>query len=342
MAKISVTSGYLFLIMYLLSVASCNTAQSDPVFFSVSHKTINSALKQDKIITDTSEYKKKMIKMANGDTSGKWAFKNEFPNEGAILPYKRIIAYYGNLYSTRMGILGELPKKEMFSRLNKELAVWQKADPETPTIPALHYIVTTAQSSPGSGGLYRLRMPSSEIDKVMAMAKEINAIVFLDIQVGLSTLKEEIPVLEKYLKHPRVHLGIDPEFSMKGGQKPGTVIGSFDAEDVNYASSYLASLVNKYNLPPKVLILHRFTKGMLKSTKEITARPEIQVVVDMDGWGAPERKINTYKLFVHAEPIQFTGFKLFYKNDLKEPPHKMLTPEQLMSLKPIPMYIQYQ
>jgi len=160
--------------------------------------------------------------------------------------------------------------------------------------------------------------------------------------VGLSSLKEEIPVLEKYLKNPRVHLGIDPEFSMKGGQKPGTVIGSFDAEDVNYASSYLASLVNKYNLPPKVLILHRFTKGMLKSTTEITARPEIQVVVDMDGWGAPERKINSYKQFVHAEPIQFTGFKLFYKNDLKEPPHKMLTPEQLMSLKPIPMYIQYQ
>jgi len=342
MAKINVISRYLFLIMYLLAVASCNTAQSDPVFSSVSHKTTNSFPKQDKIIPDTAAYNKKMIKMANGDTSGKWACKNEFPNEGAILPYKRIIAYYGNLYSTRMGILGELPKKEMFSRLKKELAVWQKADPETPTIPALHYIVTTAQSLPGSGGLYRLRMPSSEIDKVMAMAEEINAIVFLDIQVGLSTLKEEIPVLEKYLKHRRVHLGIDPEFSMKGGQKPGTVIGSFDAEDVNYASSYLASLVNKNNLPPKVLILHRFTKGMLKSTKEITARPEIQVVVDMDGWGAPERKINTYKLFVYAEPIQFTGFKLFYKNDLKEAPHKMLTPEQLMSLKPIPMYIQYQ
>lgn len=342
MDKINLSSGYFLFIMYFFAALACNTAQSDPVFLSVSNRTSNSDPKQDKIITNTATYKKKMIKMANGDSSGKWAFKNEFPNEGAILPYKRIIAYYGNLYSTRMGILGELPKKEMFYRLNKELAVWQKADPETPTIPALHYIVTTAQSSPGSGGLYRLRMPSSEIDKVMAMAEEINAIVFLDIQVGLSNLKEEIPVLEKYLKNSRVHLAIDPEFSMKGGQKPGTVIGSFDAEDVNYASSYLASLINKYNLPPKVLIVHRFTKGMLKSTKEITARPEIQIVVDMDGWGAPERKINTYKQFVHSEPIQFTGFKLFYKNDLKEPPHRMLTPEQLMSLKPIPMYIQYQ
>ncbi len=342
MAKSSLTSGYLLLLMYLIYTTACNTAQSDPIFFSGSHKSTPLVTKLDKKIADTAAYKTRMIKMSNGDSSGKWEFKNEFPNEGAILPFKRIIAYYGNLYSTKMGILGELPKKEMFSRLNKELAIWQKADPETPTIPALHYIVTTAQSSPGSGGLYRLRMPSSEIDKIMAMAEQINAIVFLDIQVGLSTLKEEIPVLDKYLKNSRVHLGIDPEFSMKEGQKPGTVIGSLDAEDVNYASSYLASLVNKYNLPPKVLILHRFTKGMLKSTKEIKARPEVQIVVDMDGWGAPERKINSYKQFVHAEPIQFTGFKLFYKNDLKEPPHKMLTPEQLMSLKPIPMYIQYQ
>ena len=57
---------------------------------------------------------------------------------------------------------------------------------------------------------------------------------------------------------PNVHLGIDPEFSMKGGQAPGKVIGTFDAADVNYASEYLANLVKKNNLPPKILVLHRF------------------------------------------------------------------------------------
>jgi hypothetical protein len=209
-------------------------------------------------------------------------------------------------------------------------------------MPALHYIVTTAQESPGSAGKYRLRMPNAEIDKVMAMAEEINAIVFLDIQVGLSSLKEEIPVIEKYLKHPRVHLGIDPEFSMKGGQKPGSVIGSFDASDINYAASYLADLVKKNDLPPKILVIHRFTQGMLKEYKQIKNIPEVQFVLDMDGWGSPARKINTYKLFAHREPIQFTGFKLFYKNDLKEAPHRLLTIKELLALKPIPLYIQYQ
>jgi hypothetical protein len=185
-------------------------------------------------------------------------------------------------------------------------------------------------------------MPNKEIDKVMSMAAEIDALVFLDIQVGLSNLREEIPVIEKYLQLPNVHLGIDPEFSMKGGQRPGTVIGTFDAGDINYATQYLKELVQKNNLPPKMLVIHRFTQNMVREYKSIKKHPEVQIIVDMDGWGAPARKINTYKQFVYGEPIQFTGFKLFYKNDLKEPPHRMLTPAELLKLKPVPMYIQYQ
>jgi hypothetical protein len=104
----------------------------------------------------------------------------------------------------------------------------------------------------------------------------------------------------------------------------------------------LADLVKQNDLPPKILVVHRFTQGMLKEYKQIKIIPEVQFVVDMDGWGSPARKINTYKLFAHREPIQFTGFKLFYKNDLKEAPHRLLTIKELLSLKPIPLYIQYQ
>lgn len=38
--------------------------------------------------------------------------------------------------------------------------------------------------------------------------------------MGHSTVKEEIATLTDYLKLPNVHLGIDPEFSMKGGEVP--------------------------------------------------------------------------------------------------------------------------
>jgi len=335
-----------FWVLSLLVFSSCSNAQSDEGKLVTAN--VNPGGKKDKkesvvvTVLDSLQYRKRMISMSNGDSSEKWSFKGQYPLSGAILPFYRVIAYYGNLYSTRMGILGELPKPQMFAKLKGELDTWRKADPSTPVMPALHYIVSTAQGSPGPSGKYRLRMPNKEIDKVMAMADEMGAIVFLDIQVGLSTLREEIPVIEKYLSHPRVHLGIDPEFSMKGGEKPGTVIGSFSSADINYASEYLANLVKKNNLPPKMLVIHRFTQNMLKDYRQVVIRPEVQVVVDMDGWGAPARKINTYRQFVYREPIQFTGFKLFYKNDLKEPPHRMLSPKELLSLKPVPMYIQYQ
>jgi hypothetical protein len=290
---------------------------------------------------DTAAYSQKLLAIANGDSSGRWPVQQAFPMPGAILPFNRIVAFYGNLYSKQMGILGELPRQEMLEKLKQEVAVWQKADTTTHVIPALHYIAVTAQGSPGKGGKYRLRMPFHQIDSVLSMAKEINALVFIDIQVGLSTLQEEIPQLDAYLKLPNVHLGIDPEFSMKGGQAPGKVIGTFDAADINYAIHHLADIAKTNNLPPKILVVHRFTQAMVTNYKQIKPQPEVQVVMDMDGWGIPAKKITTYKQFIYKEPVQFTGFKLFYKNDVKNN-SRMLTPQEVLKQIPQPLYIQYQ
>ena len=291
---------------------------------------------------DTALYDQLTTHITNKDSSGKWPVKSDYPLPGAILPFKRIIAYYGNLYSTRMGILGELPEKEMVEKLQSEVKKWQEADSALEVVPALHYIAITAQGSPGKGNKYRLRMPFTQIDKVLAMAEKINALVFIDIQVGLSTIEEELPAFEKYLKMPNVHFGIDPEFSMKGGQAPGKVVGSFDAADINYTTDYLAKLVKENNLPPKILVVHRFTQKMVTNYQQIKKRPEVQIVMDMDGWGHQARKINTYRQFIHKEPVQFTGFKLFYKNDLREANSHVMTPAEILKLKPQPVYIQYQ
>jgi hypothetical protein len=293
-------------------------------------------------VLDTALYDQLNQRITNGDSTGKWPVKADYPLPGALLPFKRIIAYYGNLYSTRMGILGELPEKEMLEKLQGEVKKWQEADTALEVVPALHYIAITAQGSPGKGNKYRLRMPFKELDKILVMAEKINALVFIDIQVGLSTLQEELPEFEKYLKMPHVHFGIDPEFSMKGGQAPGKVVGSFDAADINYTTDYLAKLVRENNLPPKILVVHRFTQKMVTNYQQIKKRPEVQIVMDMDGWGHQARKINTYRQFIHKEPVQFTGFKLFYKNDLREANSHVMTPGEILKLKPQPVYIQYQ
>ncbi|MFA6586082.1 MAG: hypothetical protein WCS86_02885 [Candidatus Paceibacterota bacterium] len=271
-----------------------------------------------------------------------WPVKTVYPNAGAILPFNRIIAYYGNLYSKGMGVLGQYEEKEMLERLDAEVKKWNIADPSTPVIPALHYIAVVAQGSAGQDGKYRARMPDSEIDKVLAIAAKINAIVFLDIQVGLSNLQTEVPLLEKYLKMPQVHLGVDPEFSMKNGIRPGKVVGTYDATDINFTANYLSKIVKENNLPPKILIVHRYTQNMLTNYKEIKPLPEVQIVMHMDGWGGAAKKINTYRQFVYKEPVQFTGFKLFYKNDILTPGTTLMTPNDLLKLSPQPVYIQYQ
>ncbi|MEJ7778939.1 MAG: hypothetical protein WKF68_05055 [Daejeonella sp.] len=294
--------------------------------------------------TDTALYNKKMKELANGDTTGKWPVKNQpYPLPGAILPFKRVVTFYGNLYSKKMGALGEYAPKEMLRMLYSEVAKWEKIDPKTPVQPALHYIAVVAAGDKGKDGKYRNRMPNKQIDsvfKIAAMKKDM--IVFLDIQVALSTIREELPRLEKYLMRPNVHLGIDPEFSMKGGVLPGRKIGTYDASEINYASDYLAKLVRTHKLPPKIFVVHRFTGKMVTNYKNIKLRPEVQIVMHMDGWGEPELKMGTHRYFIYNEPVQFSGFKIFYKNDLKKAPNRLMTPADLMKLKPQPSYIQYQ
>ena len=289
-------------------------------------------------------YDHKMILLANSGTStpGLWPVKTVYPNAGAILPFKRIVAYYGNLYSTNMGVLGQYPPHEMLERLNNEVKKWEAADPSTPALPALDYIAVTAQGSPGKDKKYRFRMPSDQIDLVLHMASQVNGIVFLDIQVGKSTVEEEIPLLEKYLRMPQVHLALDPEFSMKTDKAPGTTIGTMSAADINFAANYLAKLVKENDLPPKILVIHRFTKEMVTGYKKIKPLPEVQIVMDMDGWGFQAKKIDTYKMVIYKEPVQFTGFKLFYKNDVRKPNTNLMTPKDLLKLEPQPIYIQYQ
>jgi hypothetical protein len=269
--------------------------------------------------------------------SARWPVKGPSPRPGALLPGHRIVAYYGNPKSTRMGILGQIPPAEMLPKLERTAMEWAKADTASKVMPALHLIATVAQGKPGPGGKYRLRHSDQLIEQVLGWAEERGWIAILDVQIGHSTVADELPHLVKYLERPYVHLALDPEFAMKMGGVPGRRIGTLDASDVNYAVKLLAEIVERKQLPPKVLVVHRFTQRMLTNHDQIKLDPRVQVVVDMDGFGAPWLKEDGYKFFIVPEPVQYTGFKLFYKND-----RPRMTPERVLKLWPAPVYIQYQ
>ena len=276
---------------------------------------------------------------AGSDLDSLWPPKMPAPLPGSLLPAKRIVAFYGNPLSKRMGILGEFETDDMLRKLDEEVAAWNKADPQHPVQPALHLIAIVAQGDAGRDGKYRLRMDSTVIEKVYGWAKRRNAVLFVDVQVGLSTLQQELPWLERFLKRPDVHLGIDPEFSMKDGGRPGKKIGTYDAADINYATKFLADLVDKYKLPPKVLVVHRFTRKGVTNYTSITLDPKVQIVMDMDGFGAPWLKRDSYYSYIKKEPVQFAGWKQFSKLRNDNPPTSR---ESILRLWPTPLYIQVQ
>ena len=271
-----------------------------------------------------------------------WPVPCAEPLPGAILPARRIVAYYGNPLSKRMGALGEYEKDEMLRRLRAEVARWEKADPSRPVQPALHLIAVVAQGEPGKAGKYRMVMPDEVVNRVYGWAKEAKMLMFIDIQTGHDDIRTILPRFEWLLKNPDVHLGIDPEFNLiKSKVVPGKKVGTYDAADINYVTEYLAGLVKTYNLPPKVLTVHRFTQRGVTNANKIVLRPEVQFVMHMDGWGAPWLKRDTYKDYIVKEPVQYTGFKIFYHNDTKKG-DPLLTPQQVLRLNPQPVYIQYQ
>lgn len=259
------------------------------------------------------------------------------PLAGALLPAQRIIAFYGNPNSKRMGVLGALPPAQMLAALDSVAKHWAKADSTVTVRPALHLIVTVAQAHAGADGGYRRRETEEMIGRVIGWARPRGWLIFLDVQAGRSTVQAELPRLVKYLAEPDVHLALDPEFTMPAGKVPGRVIGTMDAATVNHAVDLLGHLVDSLSLPPKVLVVHRFTDRMLTNAEQIKRDPRVQVVVDMDGFGSPELKRATWRRVIIREPVQYTGFKLFFKND-----QPMMEPKQVIQLWPAPHYIQYQ
>jgi hypothetical protein len=271
------------------------------------------------------------------EQQARWPVKSPEPLPGALLPEHLIVAYYGNPKSQKMGILGQLPPEEMIPKLEATATEWAKAERGRKVLPALHMVVTVAQGKPGKSRLYRLRQPEELIEKVLRWAEDRKWIVFLDVQIGGSSLAAELSPLVKYLERPYVHLALDPEYAMQPGGVPGRRIGTLDAAQVNETMELLTSIVDRQNIPPKVLVVHRFTQGMLTNYQQIKLDPRVQLVMNMDGFGPPRIKQDAYKSFIALEPVQFTGFKLFYKKD-----RPMMPPERVLGLTPKPVYIQYQ
>jgi hypothetical protein len=85
--------------------------------------------------------------------------------------------------------------------------------------------------------------------------------------------------------------------------------------------------------------VHRFTLKGVTNVPQIKLDPRVQIVMDMDGFGPPWLKRDSYYAYVKKEPVQFAGWKQFSKLRNDNPPTSR---SDILRLWPVPLYIQVQ
>ena len=257
--------------------------------------------------------------------------------EEPLLPEHRIVAYYGHPNDENMGILGQFSMQGLLGQLLDEAAAYERADPSRPVLPAFEIVFSVAQPDPGPDGKYILHTDDETMREYIAFTQENDILLVIDIQFGKATIQDELALIEDYLKEPNVHLAIDPEFAWGPEQVPNVDFGSVDATDINYAQEQLARVAAENNLPPKLLIVHRFTDGMVTNISRVKAVDQVQFVLDFDGFGDPLNKQQGYQLYVRDSEVPFGGIKLFYDQD-----QPLMQPAEVVELDPPPDFVMYQ
>lgn len=257
--------------------------------------------------------------------------------KGAIFPTYRVLSYYGFPGNELMGILGEHDKETLLGLLRDQAAAYEAIDDSRPIKLAFEVIASVAQRDPMPDGSYLAYTPRDYIDEYVKFTRDNDLLLLLDMQFGRRTVQDEIGAVLEWLAEPHVHLALDPEFSVNEGEVPGEVLGTMDAREVTYAQETLARFCQERGLPPKILVVHQFNLYSISNREKIKPVEGVQFVLEVDGWGPPDMKQETYRVITGEEPIEYQGFKLWYRQD--EP---LMSEAEVLALNPPPDLIIYQ
>jgi hypothetical protein len=265
--------------------------------------------------------------------------KLELPLGGReIFPRYRLVGFCGTPGAPALGKLhSKLPARaHEIANYAKQYAA--KRD----VLPIFELIAVVVQGAPGPDGKNRRRVPDSVVDEYLRAAREAKALLLLNVQPGHSDFMTEVKSFEKYLHEPDVGVALDPEWAMKAKQIPGRFYGQTTGTAVNEVTEYLSSIVQKDDLPEKVLVFHQVNDYVLKDEAALKPYPGVVLIKSVDGLGPRGSKIITYNHLTRTNPpIVHPGFKLFFDEDTGGGA-RLMTPSEVLSLKPPPEYVMYE
>jgi len=113
--------------------------------------------------------------------------------------------------------------------------------------------------------------------------------------------------------------------------------GSIDAAEINRVQALLEDLAIRQGLPSKILIVHQFQFGMITHPELLHTYPHVDLVLNADGFGDRETKLEKYQALITNRPLGHAGVKLFYKYD-----PDIWSPVDVLQLNPPPDVVIYQ
>jgi hypothetical protein len=256
----------------------------------------------------------------------------ELPRGGRqLFPRYRVVGFYG---MQNLDVLGDGPPDQVARHLLEVARPY--ARPGRPVMPMFELIATVAHPFPTPSGLYRTHQEDEIVQRYLKAVRRIDGVLVLDVQPGRADFVDEMRHWEPYLRRPDVGVALDPEFAMGPGQVPGKQLGRTDAATINRASAYVAGIVKRHRLPQKLFMIHQFRDSMIRDKAKIAIRPGLAMTWNADGFGVRTAKLEDYRSYTRDRRFH-PGLKLFYENDVD-----LMTPREVLRLKPSPRVINYQ
>jgi hypothetical protein len=258
-------------------------------------------------------------------------------HDGGILK-EDILAFYGHPLSERMGILGRYSITELDARLSALADEYRAVNGGREVRKAFYLIYGTVWPE---GEIGILREPV--LLEYIQYALERDILIFIDHQIGRYQPADAMRRMLPYLNYPNVHLALDPEWRTT---KPMQEIGTVTGEELNQVQQIMEDYITENGLSgERLLVVHQFNWQMIKNREKVQADfKRVRLVHCADGFGNPSLKRASYAYNAQADNIPIKGFKLFYNFGIPgagydEP---LLTPQQVVELKPRPSIIMYQ
>jgi len=255
----------------------------------------------------------------------------------SLFDHGQVVAFYGSPLSPGLGVLGMYPGEEMAQRLTGQARIYDDLNGDRDVIPAMDLIYGVVQAEPTENGLYVSYLPDEVVDEYIRLAEEHDLQLILDLQIGRSTVADEVAKVGRFLENPRVHVAIDPEYAVGPDGYPVYTPGLISGHDINAAQLYLDGLTKRLHLPRKMLVIHQFMEDTIMEGEVTADIPDVDLVLNMDAYGDYPDKVEKYHYFAARPYAERRSFNIFLKQD------QPVAPEQdVLSLDPMPDMVMYQ